>query len=134
MKQTTQTFNDGLCSVYSVVNDGQRGGKAKPRLTVKHRRLRYAERVVGLNRFWTAGQQNVAIDKLIRVARLENVSTQDIAVLEDGQQYAIRQVQYVTEGQGQTTGQTGRGIGERLTCMDLSLERMAEQYDIAGVS
>ncbi|MDL2318536.1 hypothetical protein LJC74_05610 [Eubacteriales bacterium OttesenSCG-928-A19] len=116
MKNRTQVFNDGTCAIYSVTNGAPPGAKPVPVLAVKHSLLRYAERIVGVSRFWGARQSNVQIDKLIRVARLEDVSTQDVAVLEDGRQYDILQAQAVQDVEP--------------PCMDLSLQRRTERYDI----
>ncbi|MDL2318219.1 hypothetical protein LJC74_03870 [Eubacteriales bacterium OttesenSCG-928-A19] len=116
MKNQTQIFNDGTCAIYAVSNGAAPGAKPVPVLVVKHGLLRYAERMVGMSRFWGARQNNVQIDKLIRVARIADASTQDIAALEDGNQYAILQIQAVQDVEP--------------PCMDLSLQRRAERYDI----
>jgi hypothetical protein len=112
MKQ--QTYNDGIVNIYLVGNIAQAGNKPKEGLTLKVGPLRYAERTVGMGRFWTAQQAHVKIDRLIRTPRLDKVSTQDVAILPDGQ-YLIKQVQHPEE--------------EKLS-MDLSLERLVANYDI----
>lgn len=120
MKNPTQVYNDGTCAVCSVVNGAAAAAKPVPVLSVKHPLLRYAERVVGVTRFWAARQHDVQIDKVIRVGRAENVSTQDVAVLESGDQYSILQIQYVQDVQPPS--------------MDLSLQRRTEVYDVVGIS
>lgn len=116
-----QTFLDGTCAIYQVKNSAPRAAKPVPQLIQKpkHPLLRYARRTVGISRFWNAHQQNVSIDRLIRTPRHEDVSTQDVAILENGMQYDIVQVQYP----------------EDVTppCMDLSLQRRTSNYDINSV-
>jgi len=111
-----QTYNDGVVKLYCVKNIAEAGNRPKEALHLK-RVLRYAERTVGLGRFWTAKQAQVEIDLLLRVQKLRDVSTQDIAIPNDGQQYKIVQIQY-PEGKDY---------------MDLSLERLVSVYDVARV-
>jgi hypothetical protein len=72
-----------------------------------------------MTRFWNAQQQNVSIDRIVRMPRQEDVSTQDVAILENEMQYDIVQVQYP----------------EDVTplCMDLSLRRREENYDLKPI-
>lgn len=117
MKKKTQTYNDGIVKIYSVVNIAASGDLPKEKLTVKVGSLRYEERIVGMGRFWTAMQVQAQIDRIIRVPRIESVSPQDVAIPIDEKQYRIKQVQYVPDV-------------EPLS-MDLSLERLEAAYDIA---
>lgn len=106
-----QTFNDGFLKVYAVDDKGD--GEYK--LTLKHGKLRYDERTVGIDRYYKAKQDNVEITKVLRIPRLRGISTQDVAVLENGEQYHIRRAvppQNVTP-----------------PCWDLSLERVTHDYD-----
>jgi hypothetical protein len=115
MKQLTQSYNDGIVNIHTVGNIAQTGNMPKEGLTFKVGPLRYAERTVGMGRFWTAQQLQVKIDRLIRTPRLNIVSSQDVAVLSDGQ-YKIKQVQYPEDAR---------------ESMDLSLERLVQSYDIS---
>lgn len=83
-----QTYNDGVVRIYSVENIAEPGRTPKKGIQYKCD-LRYSERTVGLNRFWTAKQAQVEIDLLLRVQKLRDVSTQDIAIPNDGNQYKI---------------------------------------------
>jgi hypothetical protein len=47
-----------------------------------------------MSRYYAAMQANVQISYVLRCPRLRSVSTQDVAVPNDGAQYAIRQIQY----------------------------------------
>ena len=113
----TQTFNDGVLAVYSVGQSAGDGTMPRSVLLVKEKILRYDERTVGITRYWQGAQNNANISRLLRTPRRNNVSVQDVAIPNDGQQYRIRQVQYPKD--------------VTPPCMDLSLERVDENYDLA---
>lgn len=117
MKKQTQTFEDGVVSIYSVGNIAVAGNMPKEGLTLKVEKLRYDEKTVGMSRFWISKQAQIKIDLLIRTPQLREVSTQDVAIPKDGKQYKILQIQYP------------EGIFPPV--MDLSLERLVQEYDIA---
>jgi len=110
-----QTFNDGVVSIYEVSNTAPSGAKPKEVLTLK-RSLRYHERTVGLSRYYAAKQANVIVQYVLRCPRLREVSSQDVAIPNDGKQYHIKQVQYPED------------IDPPV--MDLTLEEVAAKYDI----
>lgn len=116
MKQQTQTFNDGVVNVYSIGNISEPGNRPKEGLTLKVDPLRYEERTVGMGRFWTAMQAQVRVERILRVPRLDSISSQDVAVPNDGEQYKIVQIQFPKDVVPQ--------------CMDLSLERVDSNYEI----
>lgn len=119
MPQKTQTFNDGIVNIYSVINIAPSGGLHKDVLVQppKAEALRYEERIVGIGRFWAAKQDNVQIDRLIRVPRLDSISSQDVAIPIDGKQYKIKQIQYPPDVEPPS--------------MDLSLERVEAEYEFS---
>lgn len=109
-----QSFNDGVLTVYRLEDAAQPGRKPDTQLVEKVPLLRYAERIVGMNRYWSGLQNKVRVDWMVRTQRLDIVSTQDVVIRQDGEQYRIVQIQYP------------RDIAPR--CMDLSLERVVERY------
>lgn len=113
----SQAFNDGIVNIYSVGNIALAGNKPKEGLTFKVGPLHYEERTVGMGRFWTALQAQVKIEMVLRVPRLRSVSSQDVAIPNDGQQYEIKQIQFPKDVYPPV--------------MDLSLERLSADYDIA---
>jgi len=117
MLKQNQTFNDGIANIYSVGNIAVPGGMPKDGLTLKLEKIRYKERTVGLNRYWAAMQSSVQVSRLLRMPRLNSVSTQDIVIPTDGEQYKIVQIQYPEDMYPPV--------------MDLSLERIDAAYDIA---
>lgn len=114
-----QTFNDGVCTVYSVGNIAALGNRPKDGLTVKLRRVPYERRKLGVTRYYTAKQAGVKVDDVIRIPRNTSVSSQDVCALEDGAQYQVRQVQHIGDTLPPST--------------DLTLQRLEAVYDIAGV-
>lgn len=115
MPQKTQTFNDGVVNIYSVGNIAPPGNMPKEGLTLKVGPLRYEERTVGMGRFWAAIQAQAKIDMVLRVPQRRTVSTQDIALPNDGEQYEIKQIQYPKDVEPPV--------------MDLSLERLEADYE-----
>src|SRR5690554_5496111 len=88
-----ETFNDGIVKLYEVTNIAEPGNMPKEGLQLKGT-LRYKERTVGMGRYWTAMQANSRITYLLRVPQLRNISSQDVAIPNDGKQYKIVQIQY----------------------------------------
>ena len=88
LKEKAQTFNDGLCTIFRNSVGG---------LTKKVGPLRFDNRAVGVNRFYLAMQNNSQIDRVIRAPRQPNVESNDIAVLHDGTQFTIKQIQMPPE-------------------------------------
>jgi len=115
MQQKPQTFNDGVCSIYAVKNSAAAAKKPVETLERKLGGIRYANRTVGMSRFWSAKQANVQIDRLLRMPYFAAVSTQDVAITEDGTQYSIKQIQ--------------RPEDVYPPVMDVSLEKVVQRYD-----
>lgn len=94
LKQRTQTYNDGVCRVYSVENTAPAGFRPREGLVLKDGPLRYAERTVGATRFYAAKAAQERVDVVVRVPRREGIAVDQVAVLGDGRQYIIKQVQH----------------------------------------
>lgn len=105
-----------MVTVYAVTDSGPPGGLPveKP---VKKAVLRYEERRLGLQRYYEARQNQVEVERVIRTPRLRGVSSQDLAVTEDGQQYRIDLVQSAADVYPPS--------------MDLTLVRIAQKYDVS---
>lgn len=113
--KVTQNFEDGLASIYGVTDGAAPGYKPKPTLTKKVT-LRYEERRLGIQRYYEAQQNQVQIERVIRVPRFSVVSSQDVAVTEDGKQYRVDLVQIVTD--------------VFPASMDLTLSRIDQKYEV----
>ena len=90
--EISQAYNDGLVSVYRVSDGGEPGYAPVPRLELRVT-LRYAELKLGILRFYSAKQNNAQVERVLRVPRRPDLSSQDVAVTEDGRRYRIGLVQ-----------------------------------------
>ena len=117
MNKQTQTFNDGVVSIYKVADLALPGDLPVEGLVLQQT-LRYKERTVGLNRFYQAMQNNIKVDFVIRCPEVRGLSEKAtdilVAILIDGQQYKVMQIQYIEDAQPPS--------------MDLTLERIGEPY------
>lgn len=113
-----QTYNDGLCAIYSVENIASPGNMPKQGLVSKFEKVPYEKRTVGVNRYYIAKQADVKIESLIRVPYFYNISPQDICMI-GGIQYAIEQVQEVLDSMPESK--------------DISLRKVEEVYELTGI-
>ena len=80
--EITQQFNDGVVRIYTLTDSNTNGRQPVPTGTLRLT-LRYEEQRLGINRLYLAKQNQVEIERVIRVPRLP-ISNQDGAVTEDG--------------------------------------------------
>lgn len=120
MLKQTQSFNDGVVKIYKVGNTALPGDMPKEGLILQQT-LRYKERTVGFNRYYAALQHNIKVEFVIRCPEIRGLSTSDkdilVAILIDGNQYQVIQIQYPEDVEPHV--------------MDLTLERVGENYDIS---
>ena len=116
LRTVSQPYKDGVVKIYEVTDIAPAGNKPDPKLTEKSK-LRYDQRIVGMQRYWIAKQAQSEIEMVIRVPRILSIGTDDIAVPNDGKQYKIAQIQYPPDIYPLS--------------MDLSLERLEADYDIS---
>lgn len=92
----TQNFGDGVVAIYTVKDVAQPGYQPKPQTTLKCK-LRYEEQRLGIQRYYSGRQNQVEIERVLRVPRYGGITNQDVAVTEDGRQFRIDMVQNVTD-------------------------------------
>lgn len=105
----TQPFNDGMVRICRVTNAGGSGKLPEPVLAEKVI-LPYEERRLGIRRYYDAKENMAEVERVIRVPDPGTVvvndlhynisgpvNSQDRAVTEDGNQYAIELVQAVPD-------------------------------------
>lgn len=92
----TQSYNDGVVTIYSVADVAQPGYQPQIELTEKIK-LRYEERSMGLQRYYQAMQNQVQIERVLRVQRTNKITSQDVAITEDNTKYKIYMVQAVSD-------------------------------------
>ena len=116
--EITQAYNDGVVTVYAVADAAKPGYQPLPQLVQPPKAvLRYEEQRLGIQRFYSGKQNQVELERVIRTPRLACVSSQDVAVTEDGRQYRIDMVQSVPDVWPAS--------------MDLTLARVTQQYDVS---
>ena len=109
----------GIAIIYQKRETAEPGLMPQPVWDTVRTRSYYANRTVGITRFWTALGNNDQIDLLIRVDRDASISTRDRVYLTPFTRetiqgwYRIVQVQHVTDE-------------DELLATDLSLERIDE--------
>ena len=92
----TQSFNDGIVTIYTVSDAARPGYQPVEELTEKIR-LRYEERRLGLKRYYEAAQNQIRVQRVIRVPHAGGVTSQDVAIDEKGRRYRVDLVQMVPD-------------------------------------
>lgn len=94
--EISQPYPDGIVTVYKVEDQAKPGYRPVEKPIPKEKLL-YQERVLGLSRYYSGRQNQVEIQRVIRTPYRPGVSSQDVAVTEDGRQYRIDMVQKVQD-------------------------------------
>lgn len=92
----SQSYNDGYVHVYSVSDASRPGYQPIERLTEKVG-LKYEERRAGLVRHYEARQNQIKVERVIRVPHAGGVTSQDVVVDERGRSYRVDLVQMVPD-------------------------------------
>lgn len=114
--EISQSYGSGVVTVYRV-EDGAEPGFAPVPVLQKKAALRYEELRLGLTRYYAGRQNQVQIERVLRVPRGPEISTQDVAVTEDGRQYRIDLVQLAD--------------GVWPPSLDLTLAKVKQSYDVS---
>lgn len=109
------TFDDGILKIYKTVNVAEPGEKPTYKLELKSEHF-YKNDVLGVTRYYTALQANQKIDAVVNIPEWFDITTDDICILEDNEQYKIQMMQFDKDD-------------NNLNILKLSLERLAEKYD-----
>lgn len=115
-ERITQDFNDGLVTICTVTDAARPGYQPRPEPAPKLT-LRYQERRLGIQRVYLAKQDQVELERVLRVPRTGRVSAQDLAVTEDGRQYRVDLIQSVD--------------GVYPPSEDLTLAKLEQKYDVS---
>ena len=113
--EITEYYNDGIVNIYTV-QDGAAPGYRPVPVLVLVKRMRYQERYLGINRLYSGRQNQVDIQRIVRVQKVPGVSNRNVAITEDGQQYRIDSVQDV--------------IGAYPPSLDLTLATVEQKYEV----
>lgn len=66
--EISQTFNSGVCTVYTQRDSARPGYRPRPELEHKAT-LRYEEQRLGLNRYYAGRQVSIDVERVLRVPR-----------------------------------------------------------------
>lgn len=95
-RDVTQPLDDGIVTIYAVTDAAQPGYQPKQEMVQPAKAvLRYQEQRLGIQRYYDALQNQIQVERVIRVPRYGGVTNQDAAVTEDGRTYRIDLVQSV---------------------------------------
>ena len=113
-----QTFNDGVVSIYKVANTAADGDMPKDGIVLKYSKTRFHKRTVGIQRYWTAMQNQVQIDKLLRIPQIGDIYPGYVAIIngDTTKQYTVKQIQEPEDIYPPS--------------YDISLERLEQTYGI----
>lgn len=114
----SQSFGSGLVTVYAVEDEGKPGLRPVKLLNKKFS-LAYENQKLGIQRFYSGQQNQVEIQRVIRCPNPGRISTQDVAITEDGTRYCIHMIQMVPDVYPES--------------IDLTLSRITHEYDKAEV-
>lgn len=110
-------FDDGVVYICTLTNVAENGRMPKEVLT-KIAKFWFAERTIGYNRQYLARGVNQQIDMLIRIHQYRQARVNYYAVLGNGEQYRITNVQHLIDD------------NDGLRYTDLTLERLDTNYDL----
>ena len=92
----SQSYNDGIANVFSVSDSATAGYQPVDRLTPKIS-FHYENRRLGIRRYYAAAQNQIRIERVIRVPHAGDVTNQDVVIDEKGRRYQIELVQLVPD-------------------------------------
>lgn len=93
----TQSYNDGMLTVYTVSNEAAPGRQPVRRLA-ELVKLPYETRRVGIQRYYAAAQNQTKVQRVLRVPHSgKPVTNLCLADTEDGSRYRIDLVQFVPD-------------------------------------
>lgn len=110
----SQAFNDGVVEIYTVTDGAPHGRQPRPVLAPKVK-LHFAERAFGVQRNYTARQNNVQVEKVVRCMDHGDVSPQDVAIIQ-GKQYRVDMVSVVPDVYP--------------PCVDITLAKTEQIYEV----
>ena len=93
----TQSYNDGMLTVYTVSDEAAPGRQPVRRLA-ELVKLPYETRRVGIQRYYAAAQNQTKVQRVLRIPHSgKPVTNRCLADTEDGSRYRIDLVQFVPD-------------------------------------
>lgn len=93
-KEISQTYNSGMVRICEVQNTALPGYRPKEELVEKIK-LPYEEQRLGIQRYYAGKQNQLEIERVLRVPFSRLITSQDVAITEDRRQYRIDLIQTV---------------------------------------
>lgn len=93
------TFDDGILKIYRTENIAKPGDMPKDELVLKSEHY-FGFDVLGYNRYYTALQAHQNISAVVNIPDYHDISSLDVAELEDGTRFHIRLVQSMKDENG----------------------------------
>lgn len=93
------TFDDGILKIYSTKDVSAPGDMPKEELVLKSEHF-FGFDVLGYSRYYTALQAHQNISAVVNIPEWNDISSLDIAEMEDGQKYKVRLVQPMKDESG----------------------------------
>lgn len=91
--EISQSYNDGVVTIYGETDNAKPGYQPQPKLKKKGV-LHFCELRLGLQRFYSGKQDQINIERVLRVPRAFGITSQDVAIVTGcPQQYRIDLVQ-----------------------------------------
>lgn len=112
------TFDDGRVTFYEVTN-GEENGYEPQKVLAPKCVFAYAEQTVGYSRYYDAIKAGTTIDRLIAIYENPATDTNQVAVLEDGEQYLVGQIQHTQDENG-------------IKIQRITLSRNGESYEVSS--
>lgn len=92
----SQSFSSGIVTIYEETNTAKPGYQPNVSLVEKGA-LRFEEQRLGLQRYYSGKQNQIKVERVIRVPKGFDISSQDVAITNNGKHYRIDLVQIVTD-------------------------------------
>lgn len=93
------TFDDGILKIYRTENIAKPGDMPKDELVLKSEHY-FGFDVLGYNRYYTALRAHQNISAVVNIPDYHDISSLDVAELEDGTRFHIRLVQSMKDENG----------------------------------
>lgn len=82
-----ESFNDGICSIYTEDEEGNK--------IYKYKRIGFTKRVLGFNRYFAAKAVQVKTDTVIRIPQIKGIDNNDSVVISGFGRYTIELIQEI---------------------------------------
>lgn len=115
--EVSQSFNDGVLVVHAVTDDAQDGRRPVARLQPVVS-LRFSNRRLGIERYYAGMQNQIKVERVVRVQRRAEINSQRVVILSDspGTAYRIDLVQEV--------------FNAWPDCYDLTLVKFEQRFEV----